>query len=198
MIDKNKDYHLSELLDDFGMLNIEFQFYGNNDKGNLVLYMKTDSDKVSVFVSTKSQTKNEYLKLDEEAAKDTIFRFSHEVNELELDIAVIVLRTSSINIPSGRYTIQTLNKKIQEENKKCNMPDEELKDGIVYTIIDNNTGITLYNDVYLFGENKKDFISELREIKYSNTSNKLEKMNLQVILSYYDNELIESSEKDGI
>lgn len=198
MIDKNKDYHLSELLDDFGMLNIEFQFYGNNDKGNLVLYMKTDSDKVSVFVSTKNQTKNEYLKLDEETAKDTPFRFSHEVNELELDIAVIVLRTSSINIPSGRYTIQTLNKKIQEENKKCNLTDEELKDGIVYTIIDNNTGITLYNDVYLFGENKKDFISELREIKYSNTSNKLEKMNLQVILSYYDNELMESSEKDGI
>ena len=198
MIDKNKDYHLSELLDDFGMLNIEFQFYGNNDKGNLVLYMKTDSNKVSVFVSTKNQTKAEYLKLNEEAAKDIIFRFSHEINELDLDIAVIVLRTSSINIPAGRYTIQTLNKKIQEENKKCNLTDEELKDGIVYTIIDNNTGITLYNDVYLFGENKNDFISELREIKYSNTSNKLEKMNLQVILSYYDNELMESSEKDGI
>ena len=63
MIDKEKSYTLSELLDNYGMMNIEFKFYGNNDKGDLILYMKTDAEKVSVFVSQDNHTKMDYLKL---------------------------------------------------------------------------------------------------------------------------------------
>ena len=150
MINKEKCYTLDELLNEFGMMNIEFKFYGNNDKGNLILYMKTDADKVSVFTYLEEQTKRDYLKLDEKEAKKVKFKFDHEVDEINLDIAVLVLKTSDINIPSGRYSLETLNELITIQNKEERKKEEDLDDGIVYTIIDNNTGMTLYNDYYLF------------------------------------------------
>lgn len=195
MIDKNKSYPLSELLDMYGMLNIEFMFYGNNDKGDLILYMKTDADKVSVFVSENKQTKLDYLKLNEENAKDIIFKFDHEVDEINLDIAVLVLKTSDVNIPSARYCLGTLDKLSIEQNQEEREITEGLEDGFVYTIIDNNTGMTLYNDVYLFGKDKKSFIEELREEKYANAENDLVRDNLKLILAYYDKEYIK--DKDG-
>lgn len=198
MIDKEKCYTLDELLNKFGMMNIEFKFYGNNDKGNLILYMKTDADKVSVFTSLEEQTKRDYLKLDEKEAKKVKFKFDHEVDEINLDIAVLVLKTSDINIPSGRYSLETLNELITIQNKEERKKEEDLDDGIVYTIIDNNTGMTLYNDYYLFDENKLDFIDELREEKYANAENDLVRDNLKLILAYYDKEYQKVGESFGI
>ncbi len=198
MLDKNKCYTLDELLNEFGMMNIEFKFYGNNDKGNLILYMKTDADKVSVFTSLEEQTKRDYLKLDEKEAKKVKFKFDHEVDEINLDIAVLVLKTSDINIPAGRYSLETLNELIIIQNKEERKKEEDLDDGIVYTIIDNNTGMTLYNDYYLFDENKLDFIDELREEKYANAENDLVRDNLKMILAYYDKEYQKVGESFGI
>lgn len=198
MINKEKCYTLDELLNEFGMMNIEFKFYGNNDKGNLILYMKTDADKVSVFTSLEEQTKRDYLKLDEKEAKKVKFKFDHEVDEINLDIAVLVLKTSDINIPAGRYSLETLNELIIIQNKEERKKEEDLDDGIVYTIIDNNTGMTLYNDYYLFDENKLDFIDELREEKYANAENDLVRDNLKLILAYYDKEYQKVGESFGI
>lgn len=198
MIDKTKKYKLKELLDNFGMLNIEFKFYGNNDKGDLVLYVKTDADKVSVFISQEKQTKKDYLKLKEDEAKDIIFKFDHEVEEINLDIAVLVLKTSDVNIPSGRYSIGTLNDLVKEQNKELRQKEDNLDDGIVYTIVDNNTGMTLYNDVYLFKNDKLDFIEELREEKYANADNELIKDNLKLILAYYDKEYAKEGDNFGL
>ena len=46
MIDKEKSYTLSELLDNYGMMNIEFKFYGNNDDGE-----QQDLNKTQLYVS---------------------------------------------------------------------------------------------------------------------------------------------------
>lgn len=198
MIDKKKNYKLKELLENFGMLNIEFKFYGNNDKGDLILYMKTDADKVSVFVSQDNQTKKDYLKLTEEEAQNIIFKFDHEVEEINLDIAVLVLKTSDVNIPSGRYSLETLNNLVKVQNGENRQKEDDLDDGIVYTIIDNNTGMTLYNDVYLFEKDKLDFIEELREEKYAKADNELIKDNLKLILAYYDKEYVKEGDSIGL
>ena len=69
MIDKNKLYSLDELLSIYDLYNIDFKYYGNNDNGELKLYLKTDADKVSVFKSIKRISKYDYLKLKEKEAE---------------------------------------------------------------------------------------------------------------------------------
>lgn len=51
MIDKTKEYSLNELLNIYSLYNIDFKYYGNNNNGELELYLKTGADKVSVFIS---------------------------------------------------------------------------------------------------------------------------------------------------
>lgn len=185
MIDKNKKYTLRELLDSFNMYNIEFKFYGNNDKGDLEVYLKTDVDKMSVFRSITKQTKLDYLKLNEDSAKNVKFKFDREVDELELDIVAIVLRTSDINIPSTKYTLKTLDRLTREQDLEERKFVNDLHDGIVYTIVDNNTGCTLYDNVYLFDKNKEGLMKEL-EKEYENENDSLLKNNLKIILDYYN------------
>lgn len=197
-MNKDKIYTLKELLEKYGMTNIEFKFYGNNDNGELILYMKTDASKVSVFVSQDKQTKMDYLKLTEENAQNIRFKFDHEVDEINLDIAVLVLKTSDVNIPSTRYSLDTINKLVERQNQEDRVIEDGFEDGFVYTIIDNNTGITLYNDYYLFSKDKTNFIDELREEKYANANDKLTKDNLKLILAYYDKEYIKNKEGDDI
>lgn len=185
MIDKNKKYTLRELLNSFNMYNIEFKFYGNNDKGDLEVYLKTDVDKMSVFRSITKQTKLDYLKLNEDSAKNVKFKFDREVDELELDIVAIVLRTSDINIPSTKYTLKTLDRLTREQDLEERKSVNDLHDGIVYTIVDNNTGCTLYDNVYLFDKNKEGLMKEL-EKEYENENDSLLKNNLKIILDYYN------------
>ena len=91
MFDKDKIYSLKELNDLYSMYNLEFKFYGNNNKGNLEVYMKTDANKVSVFKSIDlDMTKYDYLKLTQEEAECVNFKFDREVEELELDIQLII------------------------------------------------------------------------------------------------------------
>ena len=182
-IDTNKIYTLSELLKYCDMYNLDFKYFGNNDKGDLNLYLKTDSDKVSVFKSIESQTKIDYLKLDEESAKEIKFQFEKEIPAEQMDIVAIVLKTSDVNIPSGRYTLSTLDEKTKEQDleNKTRSDDE----GIMYIIVDNNTGWTLFNDVYLFNKNGEGLIQSL-ENKLTYEENLFRKSNLQLILNYYN------------
>ena len=161
MIDKNKLYSLDELLSIYDLYNIDFKYYGNNDNGELKLYLKTDADKVSVFKSIKRISKYDYLKLKEKEARSLKFEFEKEVNELELDIVAVVLRTSDVNIPAGRYTLKTLDTLTKEQDKEERI-ENELSDGIAYIIVDNNTACTLYDDAYLFGKDNGGLISSLK------------------------------------
>ena len=61
MIDKTKEYSLNELLNIYSLYNIDFKYYGNNNNGELELYLKTGADKVSVFISNLKISKKEYL-----------------------------------------------------------------------------------------------------------------------------------------
>lgn len=186
MIDKNKTYTLAELLNLYDMYNIDFKFYGNNQNGNLEIYMKTDVDKMSVFSSLNpNMSKVDYLKLNEEDARKLNFKFDREVQEMELDIVAIVLRTSDVNIPSSRYSLETLDRLTKEQDQEKRDKSNELEDGICYIIVDNNTACTLYDGVYTFNKNNKGLIEDLRE-KVKTEELELYKNNLNIILNYYD------------
>ena len=187
MIDKNKEYSLNELLDIYDMYNIDFKYYGNNKNGELELYLKTDTDKVSVFKSISKISKYDYLKLSEKEARNLYFIYDREVNELELDIVAVVLRTSDVNIPAGRYTLKSLDKLTKEQDAE-ERSKSELSDGIAYIIVDNNTACTLYDDVYLFGKNQDGLIASLEE-RIKKEKDGLIHDNLKLILNYF-NDLI--------
>lgn len=184
MFDKNKLYTLEELLQKYSMYNICFKYFGNKERGDLELYLKTDSDKLSVFKNYSKQTKMDYLSLDKEDIKKIKFIFDREVNELELDIQVYVVKTSNVNIPSARYTLKTLDRLTKEQDLKEEKSDNQFKNGIVYMIVDNNTACNLYDACYLFDKNNNGLIEDLKN-KYEVENNSLLKENLKMILDYY-------------
>lgn len=187
MIDKNKTYTLAELLELYNLYNLEFKFYGNNNNGSLDVYMKTDIEKISVFSSiTPNMTKKEYINLSEDEAKKIEFKFDREVSDVELDIVAVVLRTSDVNIPSTKYSLETLDKLTKEQDQEERKTKKGEQDGICYFIVDHNTGCNLYDGVYLFDKNNKGLIEDLKN-KYETEENQLLKDNLKLILDYYEN-----------
>lgn len=186
MIDTNKTYTLAELLNLYSLYNLEFKFYGNNDNGSLDVYMKTGIDEISVFSSiTPNMTKKEYINLSEEEAKKIEFKFDREVSDVELDIVAVVLRTSDVNIPSTKYSLETLDRLTKEQDQEDRKNKKGEQDGICYFIVDHNTGCNLYDGVYLFDKNNKGLIEDLKN-KYEQEENQLLKDNLKLILDYYE------------
>lgn len=186
MIDTNKTYTLAELLNLYSLYNLEFKFYGNNDNGSLDVYMKTGIDEISVFSSiTPNMTKKEYIDLSEEEAKKIEFKFDREVSDVELDIVAVVLRTSDVNIPSTKYSLETLDRLTKEQDQEDRKNKKGEQDGICYFIVDHNTGCNLYDGVYLFDKNNKGLMEDLKN-KYDQEENQLLKDNLKLILDYYE------------
>lgn len=186
MIDTNKTYTLAELLNLYSLYNLEFKFYGNNDNGSLDIYMKTGIDEISVFSSiTPNMTKKEYIDLSEEEAKKIEFKFDREVSDVELDIVAVVLRTSDVNIPSTKYSLETLDRLTKEQDQEDRKNKKGEQDGICYFIVDHNTGCNLYDGVYLFDKNNKGLMEDLKN-KYEQEENQLLKDNLKLILDYYE------------
>lgn len=183
MLDKNKSYTLEELLDIYNFYNLDFKYYGDIENGDLELYMKTDVDKISVFRSLDNLKTLDYLKLNEIEARQVKFKFDREVDEMDLDIIAIVVRTSDINIPSNKYKLDTLDRLTKEQDLETRN-NNDLADGISYIIVDQNTTCSLYDDVYLFGKNEGGFIKSL-ETKYEKEPEGLLKNNLKMILDYY-------------
>ena len=183
MLSKNKKYSLQELLNIYEMYNLDFKYYSNNKKGELELYLKTDIDKISVFKSLKKQTKQDYLNLSENQASKVFFKFDREVNEVDLDIMAIVLRTSDVNIPSTKYRLETLDKLTKEQDLE-DRSNSNSDQGISYIIIDNNTACPLYDGYYIFGKDKGGFIQSL-ESKLEEEKDELLQNNLKLILDYY-------------
>jgi len=184
MIDTNKTYSLAELLNLYNMYNLEFKFYGNNKNGKLEVYMKTDVDKISVFSSINpNMTKNDYISLSEDEAKKVEFKFDREVLDVELDIVAVVLKTSDVNIPSTKYSLETLDRLTKEQDEEDREVKDGEQDGICYFIVDHNTGCNLYDGVYTFDKNNKGLIEDLKN-KYEEEDNQLLKDNLKLILDY--------------
>lgn len=184
MIDTNKTYSLAELLNLYNMYNLEFKFYGNNKNGKLEVYMKTDVDKISVFSSINpNMTKNDYISLSENEAKKVEFKFDREVLDVELDIVAVVLKTSDVNIPSTKYSLETLDRLTKEQDEEDREVKDGEQDGICYFIVDHNTGCNLYDGVYTFDKNNKGLIEDLKN-KYEEEDNQLLKDNLKLILDY--------------
>ena len=166
--------------------NLEFKFYGNNNNGSLDIYMKTGIDEISVFSSiTPNMTKKEYIDLSEEEAKKIEFKFDREVSDVELDIVAVVLRTSDVNIPSTKYSLETLDRLTKEQDQEDRKNKKGEQDGICYFIVDHNTGCNLYDGVYLFDKNNKGLMEDLKN-KYDQEENQLLKNNLKLILDYYE------------
>ena len=181
---KNKIYTLEELLKMYNMYNLDFKFYGNNQKGEIEVYLKTDIDKISVFTSQNNyMSKYDYLKLKEDEVMKLSFKFDREVEDLDLDIVAIVLRTSDVNIPSTKYSLETLDRLTKEQDQEERTIKEGLQDGISYIIVDHNTACTLYDDVYIFDKKNKGLIEDLKE-KYEKEESSLCKNNLKIILNY--------------
>lgn len=185
MIDVNKVYSLAELLNLYSLYNLEFKFYGNNNNGSLDVYMKTGIDEISVFSSiTPNMTKKEYINLSEEEAKKIEFKFDRGVSDVELDIVAVVLRTSDVNIPSTKYSLETLDRLTKEQDQEYRKVKDGEQDGICYFIVDHNTGCNLYDGIYIFDKNNKGLIEDLKD-KYEQEENQLLKDNLKLILDYY-------------
>ena len=84
MFDKNKLYSYKELLDNYSMLNIEFKFYGQNDKGNLLLYLMTKDNKIFIFTSNNNgKSKEEYLQYELKDIETLKFKYESEVEMLQ-------------------------------------------------------------------------------------------------------------------
>lgn len=176
---------MKELLDKFCLFNLEFRELGNNQNGELELLLKTDIDKISVFKSIDHTSKYDYLKLNEEQAKKMKFKFDREENMMDLDIVAIVLKTSDINIPAGRYTLKKLDELTQEQDLE-NRSESNFEDGIIYLIIENSVGCTLYDGVYTFSKENHGLLKDL-EKRYEQETNELLKNNLKLILDYQKN-----------
>lgn len=185
MIDKNKTYEMQELLDKYVLYNLEFRKLGDNANGELELLLKTDADKVSVFKSMNHTSKHDYLKLSEEQAKRMYFKFDREEAIVDLDIVVIVVKTSDINIPAGRYTLKTLDELTKAQDLE-DRPESDFEDGIVYLIVENSVGCDLYDGVYTFSKENHGLLEDL-EKKYEQETDELLKSNLKLILDYQKN-----------
>jgi len=184
MIDKEKVYTLDELIGN--MYNLEFKFYGNNNNGKLEVYVKTDNDTISVFTSLNgNMSKQDYLKLNEDDARKLEFVFDREVDEVNLDIVAVVVRTSDVNIPSGKYSLDALDKLTKEQDQEERKNKKGIKDGISYFILDHNTTCNLYDDVYVFDKNNNGLIEDLKQ-KYETEHDELLKGNLKLILDYIE------------
>ena len=185
MIDKNKIYEMQELLDKYVLYNLEFRKIGDNANGELELLLKTDADKVSVFKSIQHTSKHDYLKLSEEQARKMYFKFDREEAIVDLDIVAIVVRTSDINIPAGRYTLKTLDELTKAQDLE-ERPESDFEDGIVYLIVENSVGCDLYDGVYTFSKENHGLLEDL-EKKYEQETDELLKSNLKLILDYQKN-----------
>lgn len=187
MIDKHKIYEMQELLDKYVLYNLEFRKLGDNANGELELLLKTetDTDKVSVFKSMNHTSKHDYLKLSEEQARKMYFKFDREENIVDLDIVAIVVRTSDINIPAGRYTLKTLDELTKAQDLE-ERPKSDFEDGIVYLIVENSVGCNLYDGVYTFSKENCGLLDDL-EKKYEKETDELLKNNLKLILDYQKN-----------
>lgn len=190
MIDKNKFYSYKELLDMYSMLNIEFKYYGHNDKGNILLHLMTRDNKILVFSSDNNgKSKYDYLHYSIEDIENLNFKYEMEVEMQDYNINVIVNTSTCEKIPSGRYSIATLDK-MTKENDDFIVRDlkEDQINGLAYMVVEKNSNTNLFSGVYEFG--KGGFLYDLEYNllpAYQNAKNKIAVSNIREILNLFKN-----------
>lgn len=190
MIDKNKFYSYKELLDMYSMLNIEFKYYGHNDKGNILLHLMTRDNKILVFSSDNNgKSKYDYLHYSIEDIENLNFKYEMEVEMQDYNINVIVNTSTCEKIPSGRYSITTLDK-MTKENDDFIVKDlkEDQINGLAYMVVEKNSNTNLFSGVYEFG--KGGFLYDLEYNllpAYQNAKNKIAVSNIREILNLFKN-----------
>lgn len=187
MLSKYKTYTFKELNNLYNMLNIEFKYFGQNNKGNLILYM-LDKDKVIMFVSDNNgKGKKSYLDYTNKEINNLKFNFDKEVDMQDYDINVIVNTSSCEKIPSGRYSIETLNN-LTIENDDYKLSDSKVNqiNGIDYLVIERNNNTTLFSGRYLFGNHGllNDIENNLLP-QYEHEKNEIAVSNIQAILEMF-------------
>lgn len=192
MLNLNKTYSFKELTNLYNMLNIEFKYFGQNDKGDLVLYL-LDNDRILTFISNNNGNgKIDYLKYSDEDIDNLQFKFDKEVEMQDYDINIIVNTSPNEKIPSGRYSIETLDRlTIENDDFKLDNPVEDQVNGIAYIVVEKNSNTPLFSGVYEFGNNGllNDMENNLLP-QYEDEKNKIAVNNIKEILKMYkDNDM---------
>ena len=189
MLDKNKTYSFKELSNLYNMLNIEFKYFGQNDKGDLILYM-LDNDRILTFISNNNGNgKKDYLKYSDEDIDNLQFKFDKEVEMQDYDINIIVNTSTNEKIPSGRYSVETLDKlTIENDDFKMDNPLEDQINGIAYLVVEKNSNTPLFSGIYEFGNNGllNDMENNLLP-QYEKENNKIAVNNIKDILKMFKN-----------
>lgn len=188
MFDKNKLYSYKELLDNYSMLNIEFKFYGQNDKGNLLLYLMTKDNKIFIFTNNNNRkSKEEYLQYELKDIETLKFKYESEVEMQDYNINIIINTSTNENIPSGRYSITTIDKLTKDNDDFVNKElNEDQINGIAYIVVEKNSNTTLFSGIYEFG--KGGFLNDLESTllpQYKEAKNKIAVANIKEILNLY-------------
>ena len=190
MIDKNKYYSYKELLNLYSLLNIEFKYFGHNDKGNLLLHLMTRDNKILVFSSNNNgKSKYDYLKYSNTDIDDLKFKYEMEVEMQDYDINVIVNTSTCEKIPSGRYSIETIDSLTRENDAfyDAGLKEDQIN-GIAYMVIEKSSNTTLFSGVYEFG--KGGFLYDLENNQlpeYKKSNNKIVVSNIKEVLNLFKN-----------
>lgn len=190
MIDKTKYYTYKDLLNMYSMLNIEFKYFGHNDKGNILLHLMTKDNKILVFSSDNNgKSKYDYLNYTMEDIEKLKFKYEMEVEMQDYNINVIVNTSTCEMIPSGRYSITTLDKMTKENDDFVSKDlNKDQIDGLAYLVVEKNSNTTLFSGVYEFG--KGGFLYDLEYNllpEYKSSKNKVAVSNIQEILNLFKN-----------
>lgn len=190
MIDKNKYYSYKELLNLYSLLNIEFKYFGHNDRGNLLLHLMTKDNKILVFSSNNNgKSKYDYLKYSNTDIDELKFKYEMEVEMQDYDINVIVNTSTCEKIPSGRYSIETIDSLTRENDAYYDAGlNEDQINGIAYMVIEKSSNTTLFSGVYEFG--KGGFLYDLENNQlpeYKKSNNKIVVSNIKEVLNLFKN-----------
>ena len=192
MLDKNKYYSFKELSELYNLLNIEFKYFGQNNKGDLVLYM-LDKEKILLFTSNNNgKGKLDYLNYTEKQIDNLKFKFDKEVEMQDYDINVIVNTSPNAKIPSGRYSIETLNQ-LTIENDDFRLKDsQDQVSAIDYIVVEKNSNTPLFSGRYEFGNYGllNDMENNLLP-QYEQERNKIAVNNIKDILEMFKENLKE-------
>ena len=174
-----------ELKEKFDILNVRFENLSKNSIGDLLLYVKTDYDKVSIFKSKNIKDKYYYLNLSKDKKDSMIFELIKEVNMDELKIFIAITKSSSDYTPDAYYTIEHLEECVKNQEKEQVETSEFEINGFAYTVFDDEISMPLFSEVYEFGSG--GFMNDIKNRilpKYDNENQELAE-NVRKVIDYY-------------
>ena len=148
----------------------------------------TKDNKIFIFTSNNNgKSKEEYLQYELKDIETLKFKYESEVEMQDYNINVIVNTSTNENIPSGRYSITTIDKLTKDNDDFVNKElNEDQINGIAYIVVEKNSNTTLFSGIYEFG--KGGFLNDLESTllpQYKEAKNKIAVANIKEILNLY-------------